>query len=83
MNNSLKDTIEVVNFAEKELESIINEISLQNEKLTNMQTKIGKTHLHLTKNLKLIENMFEVTKIKLIVAIIVSLFIFVISIYLI
>jgi hypothetical protein len=65
MESSLRETIEAASFAEKELELILGEIELQNEKLVNVQQKAGVAHSHLIQNSKLIDGVFKATKSRL------------------
>lgn len=70
-NSSLKETIDVANFAEAELKSILGEIALQNERLVDVQRKAGTTYAHLVQNSKLIDDVFRVTKPRLAIGIII------------
>ncbi|UYI28512.1 hypothetical protein J0A71_11g24260 [Encephalitozoon cuniculi] len=81
MDEKLKEMADASSFAEKELESILGEITLQNEKLVDIQRKIGITRAHLLKNSRLVGEMLRITKPKLAIGIIVLSIIFIAIIY--
>ncbi|AHL30072.1 uncharacterized protein Eint_011315 [Encephalitozoon intestinalis ATCC 50506] len=71
MDEKLKEMVNASSFAEKELKSILGEITLQNEKLVDIQRKIGITRTHLLKNSKLVGEILKITKPRLAIAVIV------------
>lgn len=64
-DEKLRETIEVAIYAEKELETLLGDIVLQNEKLVGVQKKAGTIQNNLSKTNKIIDDMFKVTKLKL------------------
>jgi type VI protein secretion system component VasF len=67
----MQEAVEAASFAEKELEQILREIELQNERLVDVQRKAGMTHSHLIQNSRLIDDVFRVTRSRLAVCILV------------
>ncbi|AHL28904.1 hypothetical protein KMI_10g16740 [Encephalitozoon hellem] len=81
MDEKLKEMVDASTFAEKELKAILGEINLQNERLVDIQRKIGLTRGHLQKNSKLIGEILKVTKPKLAIGIIILSIMFIFLVY--
>lgn len=71
LNDNMKEMVDAAHFAERELEAILGEISLQNEKLVDIQRKTGVTHSYLIRNSKLLDEIFKVTRPRLAIGIMV------------
>ena len=70
MDERLKEMVDASAFAERELESVLGEITLQKEKLVDIQRKISITRTHLARNSKLVGEMLRITKPRLAIGII-------------
>lgn len=70
MDERLKEMVDASAFAERELESVLGEITLQNEKLVDIQRKISIMRTHLARNSKLVGEMLRITKPRLAIGII-------------
>lgn len=81
MDEKLKEMVDASSFAEKELKVILGEITLQNERLVDIQCKIGITRSHLLKNSKLIGEILKITKPKLAIGVIILSIIFIVLVY--
>ncbi|KAH9412235.1 hypothetical protein HK407_01g01280 [Ordospora pajunii] len=67
----LGDVVEYAKFAEGELAMILGEITLQNEKLVEVQRKIGIGRAHLIRNSRLLNEIFKMTRPRLAIGLIV------------
>ncbi|EOB13961.1 hypothetical protein NBO_48g0011 [Nosema bombycis CQ1] len=64
--NKLEETINVAQYAEKELEQIMNEVELQSEKLLNIQKKSGMSRSKLYVSERILENVIKLSKTRVI-----------------
>lgn len=71
MADRLREMIDVAVFAEKELKDILGELTLQNEKLVDVQRKAGITQSHLVRTSRLIDDVFRATRPRLAIAVMV------------
>ncbi|KAM0672378.1 hypothetical protein CWI42_011320 [Ordospora colligata] len=80
-DQTLGDVVESAKFAEGELTMILDEITLQNEKLVEIQRKIGIGRTHLVKNSRLLNDIFKMTRPILAIGLIVFSLVVVVIVY--
>ncbi|TBU17228.1 hypothetical protein CWI41_011320 [Ordospora colligata] len=80
-DQTLGDLVESTKFAEGELTMILDEITLQNEKLVEIQRKIGIGRTHLVKNSRLLNDIFKMTRPILAIGLIVFSLVVVVIVY--